>query len=102
MDVVALDSAHGHNDGVIKAVSKVKAAYPSLQVIAGNVATAEGAKALIGNSTLNGYPSTWNPAEKDIKTMRPQSGDGRTPTKRKKNRLPGTVITAWRKEKPYD
>ncbi len=47
VDVVALDSAHGHNDGVIKAVSKVKAAYPSLQVIAGNVATAEGAKALI-------------------------------------------------------
>ena len=47
VDVVALDSAHGHNDGVIKAVSKVKAAYPNLQVIAGNVATAEGTKALI-------------------------------------------------------
>ncbi len=47
VDVVALDSAHGHNDGVIKAVSKVKAAYPDLQVIAGNIATAEGAKALI-------------------------------------------------------
>ena len=47
VDVVALDSAHGHNDGIIKAVSKVKAAYPNLQVIAGNVATAEGTKALI-------------------------------------------------------
>ncbi len=47
VDVVALDSAHGHNDGVIKAVAKVKKAYPSLQVIAGNVATGEGAKALI-------------------------------------------------------
>ncbi len=47
VDIVALDSAHGHNDGVIKAVAKVKAAYPSLQVIAGNVATAEGTKALI-------------------------------------------------------
>lgn len=47
VDLVALDSAHGHNDGVIKAVAKVKAAYPDLPVIAGNVATAEGAKALI-------------------------------------------------------
>ena len=47
VDLVALDSAHGHNDGVLKAVSKVKAAYPDLQVIAGNVATAEGTRALI-------------------------------------------------------
>ncbi|RKJ39385.1 IMP dehydrogenase [Acutalibacter sp. 1XD8-33] len=47
VDLVALDSAHGHNDGVVKAVAKVKAAYPDLPVIAGNVATAEGAKALI-------------------------------------------------------
>ena len=47
VDLVALDSAHGHNDGVIKAVAKVKKAYPHLPVIAGNVATAEGAKALI-------------------------------------------------------
>ncbi len=47
VDVVALDSAHGHNDGVIKAVAKVKGAYPNLPVIAGNIATAEGAKALI-------------------------------------------------------
>lgn len=47
VDLVALDSAHGHNDGVIKAVSKVKNAFPNLPVIAGNVATADGAKALI-------------------------------------------------------
>lgn len=47
VDAVALDSAHGHNDGVINAVAKVKKAYPNLQVIAGNIATAEGAKALI-------------------------------------------------------
>lgn len=49
---------------------------------------------LFGNSTLSGCPSTWNPAEKDIKTTSPQSGAGRTPTKRKRNRLPGTGITA--------
>jgi inosine-5''-monophosphate dehydrogenase len=47
VDVVALDSAHGHHEGIIQAVSKVKKAYPNLQVIAGNIATAEGAKALI-------------------------------------------------------
>lgn len=47
VDVVTLDSAHGHNSGVIDAVKKVKKAYPELQVIAGNIATGEGAKALI-------------------------------------------------------
>ena len=47
VDVVALDSAHGHHEGIIKAVAKVKKAYPNLQVIAGNIATAEAAKALI-------------------------------------------------------
>ena len=47
VDVVVLDSAHGHNSGVLDAVAKVKKAYPDLQLIAGNVATAEGAKALI-------------------------------------------------------
>ena len=47
VDLVVLDSAHGHNSGVIQAVSKVKKAYPNLQVVAGNIATAEGAKALL-------------------------------------------------------
>lgn len=47
VDVVVLDSAHGHNSGIINAVKKVKKAYPELQLIAGNVATAEGTKALI-------------------------------------------------------
>ena len=44
---MSLDSAHGHNSGVIEAVRKIKKAYPDLQVIAGNIATAEGTKALI-------------------------------------------------------
>ena len=47
VDLVVLDSAHGHNSGVIQAVNMVKKAYPDLQVVAGNIATAEGAKALI-------------------------------------------------------
>ena len=47
VDVAVLDSAHGHNSGVLNAVKKVKRAYPELQLIAGNVATAEGAKAVI-------------------------------------------------------
>lgn len=46
VDVVTLDSAHGHSKGIIDALKKVKAAYPDLQVIAGNVATAAGALAL--------------------------------------------------------
>ncbi|MGI6639191.1 MAG: IMP dehydrogenase [Desulfobulbus sp.] len=47
VDVVVLDSAHGHSAGVLQAVQEVKAAFPDLQVIAGNVATAEGTEALI-------------------------------------------------------
>lgn len=47
VDVVALDSAHGHSRNIINKVKEIKAAYPDLQVIAGNIATAEAAKALI-------------------------------------------------------
>ena len=47
VDVVTLDSAHGHNSGVLKAIAKVKAKYPELQLIGGNIATAEGARAII-------------------------------------------------------
>lgn len=47
VDVVVLDSAHGHSENVITAVQKVKEAFPDLQVIAGNVATGEAAEALI-------------------------------------------------------
>lgn len=45
-DVVGLDTAHGHSRGVIEALKKVKAQWPDLEVVAGNVATREGAKAL--------------------------------------------------------
>lgn len=47
VDAFVLDSAHGHSANIIKSVAKVKAAYPSISLIAGNVATAEGTKALI-------------------------------------------------------
>ena len=47
IDVVVLDTAHGHSQGVLEAVKKIKREYPNLQVIAGNVATAEGTVALI-------------------------------------------------------
>ena len=46
-DVLVLDSAHGHNANIINCLKKVKAAYPNAQVIAGNIATAEAARALI-------------------------------------------------------
>ena len=47
VDVVVLDSAHGHSENVLKCVRMVKEAYPDLPVIGGNVATAEGTRALI-------------------------------------------------------
>ena len=46
-DVLTLDSAHGHSSNVIEAVRRVKSLYPDVQLIAGNVATAEGTRALI-------------------------------------------------------
>ena len=47
VDVIVLDSAHGHSKGVMDALIKVKEAYPNLQVIAGNVATPEATEDLI-------------------------------------------------------
>ncbi|MBN1826094.1 MAG: IMP dehydrogenase [Candidatus Eisenbacteria bacterium] len=47
VDVVVVDTAHGHSRNVIRAVEEIKKLYPSVQVIAGNVATADAVKALI-------------------------------------------------------
>ena len=47
VDVVVLDSAHGHSVNIIRAVENLTKTYPDLEVIAGNVATAEGTEALI-------------------------------------------------------
>ena len=47
VDVVVLDSAHGHSANVIRCVKMIKEAYPNLPVIAGNVATGEATRALI-------------------------------------------------------
>ncbi|MDZ4679772.1 MAG: IMP dehydrogenase [Saprospiraceae bacterium] len=47
VDVVAVDTAHGHSKGVLDAVKRIKKAYPELQIVGGNVATGEGAKALV-------------------------------------------------------
>ncbi len=47
VDVVVLDSAHGHSRNILTALTRIKDAFPELQIIAGNVATAEGAEALI-------------------------------------------------------
>ncbi|GBL04741.1 IMP dehydrogenase [Glaciecola sp. KUL10] len=46
VDVLLIDTSHGHSQGVIDRVTAVRDKYPNLQLIAGNVATAEGAKAL--------------------------------------------------------
>jgi len=47
VDVLVLDTAHGHAEGVLQAVSRTREAFPDTQIIAGNVATAEGAQALV-------------------------------------------------------
>jgi IMP dehydrogenase len=46
-DAIVLDTAHGHSEGVLKAVARIKETYPELQVVAGNVATGEATVDLI-------------------------------------------------------
>jgi len=47
VDLIVLDSAHGHSQNIINAVDKIKSAYPDLQLVAGNIATPEAAEDLI-------------------------------------------------------
>lgn len=47
VDVLLIDSSHGHSEGVLERIRQARQAYPNLQIIGGNVATGEGAKALI-------------------------------------------------------
>ncbi|MFK8796001.1 IMP dehydrogenase [Planococcus plakortidis] len=47
VDVIVIDTAHGHSAGVLNMVGQIREAYPELTIVAGNVATASGTKALI-------------------------------------------------------
>ena len=47
VDIITVDSAHGHSKNILETVKKIKAKFPSLPIIAGNVATAEATEALI-------------------------------------------------------
>ena len=49
VDAVVLDSAHGHSANIVKALRSIKAAYPGLDVVVGNIATAEAARFLVDN-----------------------------------------------------
>lgn len=46
VDLIVIDTAHGHSKGVIDTVGQIREAYPELDIVAGNVATADGARAL--------------------------------------------------------
>src|SRR5699024_6082305 len=47
VDVLVIDTAHGHSQGVLDIVGRVRSRFPDVDVVAGNVATAEGTRALI-------------------------------------------------------
>jgi len=47
VDVLVIDTAHGHSEGVLQAVARTKEALPDVQLVAGNVGTSEGARALV-------------------------------------------------------
>ena len=47
VDVLVVDSAHGHSDGVLETVDAVREAFPDVQLVAGNVATERGARELV-------------------------------------------------------
>ncbi|RDV24739.1 IMP dehydrogenase, partial [Lysinibacillus fusiformis] len=46
VDIVVIDTAHGHSEGVLQTIRSIRETYPELEIIAGNVATAEGSRAL--------------------------------------------------------
>jgi len=47
VDVIAVDTAHGHSEAVLKMVEKIREKFPKIQLVAGNVATREGAEAIV-------------------------------------------------------
>jgi len=47
VDVIVIDTAHGHSQGVLDAIVRIKATFPGLELVAGNIATADAAEALI-------------------------------------------------------
>jgi IMP dehydrogenase len=73
VDVLAIDTAHGHTSRVIDAVRQVKRRFPEVQLIAGNVATAEGTKALI-QAGVDGVKAGMGPGS--ICTTRVVTGAG--------------------------
>jgi IMP dehydrogenase len=72
-DALVIDTAHGHTKSVIETVKEIKRAYPAVEVIAGNVATAEGARAL-ARAGADGIKVGMGPAS--ICTTRVVSGVG--------------------------
>jgi IMP dehydrogenase len=72
-DVLVIDTAHGHSQSVIETVQSLKSLFPDLELIAGNIATAEGAKALI-DAGADGLKVGMGPAS--ICTTRVVSGVG--------------------------
>ena len=47
VDVIVIDTAHGHSQGVLDAIARIKSTFPGLELVAGNIATADAAEALI-------------------------------------------------------
>jgi IMP dehydrogenase len=47
VDVIVIDTAHGHSQGVLEAIARIKSTFPGLELVAGNIATADAAEALI-------------------------------------------------------
>src|SRR6185369_413565 len=72
-DMLVIDTAHGHSQNVIDTVKEVKAAFPDIDIIAGNIATAEGARAL-AEAGADGLKVGMGPAS--ICTTRVVSGVG--------------------------
>ena len=73
VDVIAVDTAHGHSSKVLDAVARIRRDYPELELIAGNVATAQGTQALV-DAGVNGVKVGVGPGS--ICTTRVVSGVG--------------------------
>ena len=86
VDVIAVDTAHGHSSKVLDAVAQTRRDYPELELIAGNVATAQGTQALI-DAGVNGVKVGVGPAPSAPPAWYPGSGC--------RNSAPSPTVPGW-------
>ena len=100
VDALVVDSAHGHSTGVLDTVSELREAFPDAQIVAGNVATFDGAKAMVNSRSMQNCHNEFATFVHGTKCAAQFSGNVHTPTVHTyKNQRTAKDNIAWRPEK---